>query len=54
MAIFFSSDKVKAFNLKFDEMKTDSNVKKWDVHVLTVSINVTQLVVDCMAGGWAG
>ncbi|XP_046844194.1 parafibromin-like [Xenia sp. Carnegie-2017] len=29
--------KVKAFHLKFDEMATDANVKKWDVHVLTIS-----------------
>ena len=28
---------VKAFHLKFDENATDANVKKWDVHVLTVS-----------------
>ena len=27
----------KGFYLKYDEMKTDPNVQKWDVHVLTVS-----------------
>ena len=27
----------KGFYLKYDEMKTDANVQKWDVHVLTVS-----------------
>ena len=28
---------VKGFYLKYDEMKTDTNVQKWDVQVLTVS-----------------
>ena len=28
----------KGFYLKYDEMKTDPNVQKWDVHILTVSI----------------
>ena len=27
----------KGFYLKYDEMKTDPNVQKWDVQVLTVS-----------------
>lgn len=36
---------VKAFHLKFDEMATDANVKKWDVHVLTVSDTV--FIVKC-------
>ena len=36
----------KGFYLKYDEMKTDPNVQKWDVHVLTVSFatNSSRLV----------
>lgn len=35
----------KGFYLKYDEMKTDANVQKWDVHVLTVSYS-SLLIAD--------
>jgi len=35
--------KTKGFYLKYDEMKTDPNVQKWDVHVLTISRNKRHL-----------
>lgn len=35
--------KTKGFYLKYDEMKTDPNVQKWDVHILTISRNKRHL-----------
>ncbi|KAL9988717.1 hypothetical protein ACROYT_G003195 [Oculina patagonica] len=35
--------KTKGFYLKYDEMKTDPNVQKWDVQILTISRNKRHL-----------
>ncbi|XP_068695653.1 parafibromin-like [Montipora foliosa] len=35
--------KIKGFYLKYDEMKTDPNVQKWDVQILTISRNKRHL-----------
>ncbi|CAK9291760.1 unnamed protein product [Gordionus sp. m RMFG-2023] len=35
--------KIKAFHLKWEEMKLDSNVAKWDVHVIQLSRNKRHL-----------
>ncbi len=34
---------VKAFHLKFEEMKLEPNIKKWDVQVLQISRNKRHL-----------
>lgn len=35
--IFFFIQLVKAFHLKFDEMRLDSNVAKWSVEIIELS-----------------
>ncbi len=38
---------VKAFHVKFEELKADKNIQKWDIHILPVSFfqSPTQLLL---------
>jgi parafibromin len=37
MTVLCSSVSVCAFHIKFDDMKLDTNVSRWDVHVIELS-----------------
>ncbi len=43
---------VKAYHLKFDELKIDPNIQKWDVQVLEISRNRRHLDKACMLRFW--
>lgn len=44
--------KIKGFHLKFDDMKVDTNVKKWDVEVLTINRNRRHMDRACILKFW--
>lgn len=44
--------KIKGFHVKFDDIKVDANVKKWDVEVLTVSRNRRHMDRACALKFW--
>ena len=44
--------KIKGFHVKYDDMKLDANVKKWDVEVLTVSRNRRHMDRACALKFW--
>jgi len=44
--------KMKAYHVKYDDMKTDPNVSKWDVHVLTINRNRRHMDRACILKFW--
>eukprot|EP00794_Sanderia_malayensis_P008628 gene8628-9560_t len=44
--------KIKGFHIKFDDMKVDPNVKKWDVEVLTINRNRRHMDRACVLKFW--
>ncbi len=44
--------KIKGFHIKFDDMKVDLNVKKWDVQLLTINRNRRHMDRACVLKFW--